>query len=396
MNKLTDHIVEQIIAFYLERLSEEERGELETWVNESTEHRDIFRKVLRVCHRLQLVMMDEEAKHIRELVLRECCNRSRGKRRRVLHWLGYAAMLVVMVGGGLVYYWTTRVMENTNAGQQVCVSGVKSGERVAVLQLASGSEIVLCEDSSLEVDLGEGMVFQQDSVLSVDSLGTGEKVVLADTAMNIVRVPKGGEYKLTLADGTSVWLNSGSAMRFPARFSGKQREIYLEGEAFFQVKADTAYPFIVRTGGTEIRVLGTSFNVMNYVDEARVEVALLTGKVDFRDSLMEEGLKMMPGDVVRMNKDDRKMTVTREDVALVAAWREGYFYFDNMPMEELVVKLARWYQVDFLFATEKAKRMCFTGAVKKHEPLKEVLDLIEKTGDVRFIDLGGKIKIYQK
>lgn len=398
MSEFTDHIIDQIIAFYLGLLSEEEKSELEAWVGESESRRQIFRRVIGLCHRLRLTVGDETVERMRERVRQKLYERMRtGRRRRMVRFISYAATLVVIVGGGLGYYLSTREAERHEPLRRVSVLEAQPGERVAILRLASGSEVTLGKEDDREVAIGEGMMFRQDSVRPMaEEEAEGGVVAAADTVVNMVSVPRGGEYHLTLADGTSVWLNSESSICFPARFTGGVREVSVEGEVFFEVKSDRERPFLVRTRQAAIRVLGTAFNVVNYPEDARMEVALLNGKVNFTDSLTGGTLEMTPGDVVRMNKADGQTTVTRQDVSLIAAWREGYFYFENMPMEELVAKLQRWYQVEFAFATDEVKHMRFTGAVKRHEPLKNALEVIERTQDIKFVDFGGVIKAYKR
>lgn len=398
MSEFTDNIIDQIIAFYLGLLSEEEKAELEAWVGASDERRRIFRRIVGLCHRLRLTVGDETAERMRERVRRKLYERMGvGRRRRMVRLVAQAAAVVVLLGAGLGYYLATREAEEPEPLRRVSVLDARPGERVAVLQLASGSEITLRKADTGRVDIGGGMVFRQDSVRPEQENGAGEeRTAPADTVVHTVWVPRGGEYNLTLADGTAVWLNSESSIRFPARFTGAAREVSVEGEVFFEVKADRGRPFVVHTGGAAVRVLGTAFNVVNYPEDARMEVALLNGKVHFVDSLTSETLEMAPGDVVEMEKADGRTTVSRRDVSLIAAWREGYFYFENMPMEELVVKLRRWYQVDFAFATEDVKRMRFTGAVYRHEPLKDALEVIERTQDIHFVDFGGIVKVYKR
>ena len=152
----------------------------------------------------------------------------------------------------------------------------------------------------------------------------------------------------------------------------------------------------MKTAEANVKVLGTSFNVMNYTDEAKVEVALLKGKVKFEDTQNRQTRALVPGEVVRMDKVSTSIVLTKEDVSRVSAWRTGYFYFENMSMEELVVKLERWYQVKFTFASEKVKQMRFTGAVTRYRDLEYVLKMIEKTRDISFVDFGDQIKIYEK
>lgn len=398
MSEFTDYVIDQIIAFYLGLLTEEEKAELEAWVGASDERRRIFRRIVGLCHRLRLTVGDETAERMRERVRWKLYGRmASGRRHRTVRMVSWAAALVVVLGAGLGYYLSSRETEESRPPRRISALEAKPGERVAVLRLASGSEITLRKADTGRVDIGGGMVFRQDSVRPEQENGAGEdRPAPADTVVHTVWVPRGGEYNLTLADGTAVWLNSESSIRFPARFTGDTREVSVEGEVFFEVRADRERPFVVHAGEAEVRVLGTAFNVVNYPDDPRLEVALLDGKVRFTDSIANGTIEMAPGDVVRMDKADGQTTVSREDVSLIAAWREGYFYFEDMPMEELVVKLRRWYQVDFVFATEDVKRMRFTGAVKRHEPLKDALEVIERTRDINFVDFGGTIKVYKR
>ena len=271
----------------------------------------------------------------------------------------------------------------------------KQGERVAVLQLASGEKWILKEQDERELEIGDGVVLKKDSIQGTRNFVNPEDTITENT-YNTVMVPRGGEYNLTLADGTNVWLNSDSELKFPVRFHGNFREVYLKGEAFFEVKSNPEQPFVVRMGEADIRVLGTSFNVMNYEDENRVEVALQTGKVNFTVNKTKQVYSLSPGNVVRMDKKNLDVQLAEEDVSMISAWRTGYFYFENMPMEELVVKLERWYQVKFVFANDEVKRMRFSGAVRKYRELKYVLKIIEKTKDISFVDFGDRIKVYQK
>lgn len=241
--------------------------------------------------------------------------------------------------------------------------------------------------------MSNGIVMKKDSVLcEYEEQG----ITHEENVYSVITVPKGGEYNFTLVDGTNVWLNSGSELKFPLYFDHHVREIFLKGEAFLEVKSDSTRPFVVKTEEADVTVRGTVFNVMNYDDEACAEVALLDGKVDFKVLQTDSVYSLVPGDVVRMDKENSTVSFTEKDVNVISAWRTGYFYFENMPLEELVVKLERWYQVKFVFANEEVKRMRFTGAVKKYYELGYVLKIIEKTKDICFVDFGDQIKVYQK
>lgn len=394
MGEKTDYIIEQIIAFYLGEISDREKDELEVWVNESGENREIFKKVIGMCQRLRLTLNAERAVVMKERVMEKYRERERlARRRRILRVVSYAAILVLAVGVGYISY-LNREGGHEMPARKVSLLEAKHGERVAILQLTSGTELILKDGDERELDMGAGTVLSKDSIRQ--AVTAREAGQIADNGYNTVVIPRGGEYNLTLVDGTNVWLNSESELKFPTRFTGEVREVYLKGEAFFEVASDAARPFIVKTAEADVKVLGTSFNVMNYEDVARVEVALESGKVEFTPRNTSEVYALTPGDVVRMDKESSSVHLTREDVSMISAWRTGSFYFEDMLMEELVVKLERWYQVKFVFANDDVKQMRFTGAVKKYHNLKYVLNIIERTKDISFVDFGDQIKIYRK
>ena len=395
MDRINDHIIEQIIAFYLGEISDKDKKELEAWVNEFKQNEDDFKQILRKCQHLRLGLLEERAIVMKARIMEEWRKRERLKyRHRVLRLVSCVAILVLGIVMGCVYY-ESRNFESKKLEQEISLLNAKQGERVAVLQLASGEKWILKEQDERELEIGDGVVLKKDSIQGTRNFVNPEDTITENT-YNTVMVPRGGEYNLTLADGTNVWLNSDSELKFPVRFHGNFREVYLKGEAFFEVKSNPEQPFVVRMGEADIRVLGTSFNVMNYEDENRVEVALQTGKVNFTVNKTKQVYSLSPGNVVRMDKKNLDVQLAEEDVSMISAWRTGYFYFENMPMEELVVKLERWYQVKFVFANDEVKRMRFSGAVRKYRELKYVLKIIEKTKDISFVDFGDRIKVYQK
>jgi putative anti-sigma factor len=394
MSELTDHIIEQIIAFYVGEISEAEKRELEAWINESEKQKEDFKRILKMCQRLRMSLAEEQVTRMKARVLNKYNKHRRLKNRgRILRVASYAAIFILATGISFIYYLNRDVEKQM--GQKVSLLAAKHGEKVAILRSVSGREWILQENDERELEIDNGIVLKKDSIQNVqDTLKHEER--LQENTYNTITIPKGGEYNLTLADGTNVWLNSDSELKFPAQFNGKMREVYLKGEAFFEVKSNPKQPFIVMTKEANVQVFGTSFNVMNYEDEARVEVALQSGKVDFIETRTNRAYPLIPGDMIRMDKESSFVSFSKEDVNIISAWRTGYFYFENMPLEELVVKLERWYQVKFVFANEDVKQMRFTGAVKKYNDLGYVLKVIGKTKDISFVDFGDRIKVYQK
>lgn len=394
MDERLEPWIEKIISFYLGEISDTAKEELEEWVNTSEVHRAEFKRVIGGCHRLRLTVTDDRGTVMSENVLRKCLRRSRQKHTlRLLRRVACAAMLVLALGTGYILY-SNRANPRNSELKKIGLLQAKHGERMAMLRSASGKEWVLSDHNTAKLEIGEHVVLKGDSILPAGK--PAQEMPARTEEYHMLIVPPGGEYNMTLADGTNVWLNSGSELKFPARFTGNVREVYLKGEAYFEVVSDSLHPFSVKAGEADIKVMGTSFNVMNYADEKRLEVALKKGKVEFTTVGTQQVYPLKPGDVVTLNKENNGVSISEKDITWIGTWRSGYFYFEDMPLEELVVKLERWYQVKFVFADEETKQLRFTGAVKKYHALDYVLKIIEKTKDIVFMDFGDEVRIVRK
>lgn len=207
---------------------------------------------------------------------------------------------------------------------------------------------------------------------------------------NELIVPAGGEYRLVLSDGSVVYMNSESRLKYPVKFIEDKRVVKLEGEAYFDVTHDEQHPFIVHTEQLNVKVLGTGFNVMAYKGDARTEVTLVPGKVDVKSKNISEILT--PSRQFVMNNDTREYEVRSVNVNTYVDWKNGILNFDAMPLEELGEKVSRWYGVKFFFSKESLKYLKFSGAFKKYNNIDYILDLIEATTDVSF-ELKGDVVI---
>lgn len=247
-------------------------------------------------------------------------------------------------------------------------------ERVT-LELADGRPISL--DGPAELREGDVLITNDSARLSYRATGDGDA-----SAMHRLVVPRGGEYRLTLADGTAVTLNAGSTLRFPTRFPADRREVWLSGEGYFQVAPSPASPFSVHANGTVTTALGTEFNVNAYDGEETTGITLVTGIVE----VIAGGYvsRLAPG--YRVAVDNTTGETRREQVHLptVIAWKDGVLRFDDIPLDELMRRLERWYDVPFIFRREELKRKSFSGGFRRYERLERVLRFIEEVNDVTF------------
>lgn len=269
------------------------------------------------------------------------------------------------------------------------------GNNKAVLTLADGSSLILDNSSS-------GKLAEQGAVL-VTKAADGkinyeiqQKHHMATSTMlyNTITTPKGGQYQVNLADGTKVWLNAASSLKFPTTFDKNQRIVELIGEAYFEVnpknnpgQKNSAQPFLVKTNNQVVEVLGTHFNVNAYQDESETKTTLLEGSVQVSQSSSGNSEKLRPGQQSIVNNT---ITVLNVDATQSIEWQKGYFSFDNENVESIMRKISRWYDVDVQFRGNIRFRK-FGGRISKFEDITEVLRVMEKTQVIHFKIEGRKI-----
>ena len=239
----------------------------------------------------------------------------------------------------------------------------------------------------------KGVVVKQGGGnLEYDSLVTlGQEVTLA---MNTLKIPRGGEFRLKLSDGTNVYLNSASELKYPVCFNEKERTVYLSGEAYFEVTEDLNRPFYVVTEEVQIRVYGTEFNV-NTHQPGKVYTVLVDGKVGIKKRGVVEEVTMKPGQLASFDRKEGTIEVRDVDVRQYVVWKDGYFTFENESLEQILNTLSLWYDVDVFFQTESTKHLVFTGYMKRYNDISEILDAITDVVGVNFT-INGKTIIVSK
>lgn len=282
-------------------------------------------------------------------------------------FLRYAAVFL-LVAGSLVVYFRFDRKEETSLAQQTTSPNTLQRNK-AILEIAGNAQIVLGEPTEQYKSLFDKYGIEQEQA----SLAYAADQNIAVEQQRLT-VPRGGEYRLTLSDGTKVWVNSESVLNFPNVFSEKERRITVEGEAYFEVAENPDRPFIVETGGIKITVTGTVFNVMSYPERSNIETTLVNGGVTVSDD--KNSVVLRPDMQAVYTKSDGILIAREVDVSGYIAWKQGLFEFNNQSLEDIAVQLARWYDVEFVFEAEVLKTLYFTGAVKKMYPLEFILDRI--------------------
>ncbi len=258
--------------------------------------------------------------------------------------------------------------------------------KVAQLILANGKKINLVDNHQEAITEKDGTKVRNDS--SVLSYASGPGDLQVEKLYNTLVIPPGGEYRIVLSDGTKVWLNAASSLRYPTQFNGKERKVYLSGEAYFEVAKDAAHPFMVNADKMDITVLGTKFNVSSYPDDPIQKTALAEGSVLINDvgqsAKKRDGVILKPGYEAVITKNDRAIQVNKVNVEAALAWKNGMFIFDSESLGSLMRKLSRWYNIEVKYDDGVDTLFHFTGRIQRYEEISGILHLIELTGKVGF------------
>lgn len=216
-----------------------------------------------------------------------------------------------------------------------------------------------------------------------------------------ISVPFGQMSQLTLSDGTRVWLNSGTTLRYPERFAETRRTVSVEGEAFFEVARMPDKPFFIQTDDLQVEVLGTSFNLSAYPADASTSVTLVEGSVSVNDVAGKSIARLKPGQTATMGKNGSVLHISNVKTGFYAAWKEGKIYFEDEPLDEIARKLERWFNVEITFSEEALKSLRFSGTILKNKPIDQIMQALQILAPIRFtheVKVNGKdmIVIYQR
>lgn len=294
--------------------------------------------------------------------------------------LAVAASVLMAVGIGLLLYTFNKQV--SNHAQTVHKNDVNPGRNTATLTLANGKHVNLSDTKTGVVIDNSGLTYND---------GTNIKHMVNGDALLAVTTPRGGTYQVRLPDGTNVWLNALSTLKFPLTFSKlKQRRVELIGEAYFEVKKNTGHPFIVSSAKQEVEVLGTHFNVNSYTDEYSIKTTLLEGsvKVAMVNSSVSGYLK--PGMQSTLTSAGIKM-LKLADPEEVIDWKSGYFTFNRENLDQVMRKVSRWYDVNVIYKDEAIKGIPFSGTITRFARVSELLKMLELTGKVQFVIEGKNI-----
>ena len=366
-------------------MDKSEEQELRAWMDEAEENKLFFMEGVKMVREYQVVTRSDKnasdsLKHVREKI------KARGRRQL---WIQITAVasVVILFALSFAFFYMPELERESPVSAKVHAGGMK-----ATLIVANGIQVDLMQDNLQDVVRQYGATVLEDkkNELRYDNVEVNEEIE-EKPVYHTISTPVGGEYHFTLADGTMVWLNSSSRLIFPTRFTGDAREVLVEGEVYFGVQHDESKPFIVRVNDVSVRVLGTEFCISAYPENEGVMTTLVRGAVQVTSGNNQVVLK--PGYQAVVDQYSGAISQRAVELSLYTSWVRGIFEYENMELNDIMVQLARWYDVQFTFSASECKERRFTGVIRKYEDLNDVLDMIEKTTNVKFIINGKNVTI---
>ena len=354
----------------------DEQRLLDSWMKEKEEHKQLFDRLRKDTRFAEEYGIFREVDTTRAWETFRVKNGLR-RQRRMTTWIKYAAVIALplLVAGVWLLFprggeQSIPVAQNTK---------IVKREASPVLEVVGGGKVILEKEKDKMIEAGQGVEVQQSSGMLVYS----DSVVSEYVDTNVLRIPKGGEFKLQLADGTRVYLNSATDLRYPVAFTGSERRVYLKGEAYFEVAKDAEHPFIVVTDDVQVRVYGTSFNV-NMLGADGVRTVLVEGKVGIRGQDSDREYVLKPNELAFYDWNSRDMKIETVDPDLYTLWRKGIFVFERETLENIMNILSLWYDMEVFFQSESAKKLHFSGHMKRYEQIEDILHAITDATGVVF------------
>ncbi|MBE9599267.1 FecR family protein [Pedobacter sp. MC2016-24] len=306
-----------------------------------------------------------------------------------INWISWAAAAAIILSTSFgIWFYNNNQLDKVSIAKNTGAKDILPGKNTAVLTLSNGKSIKLSDAKSGIVIDANQLSYNDGAV--VDSSLRGVTTPQSHTnELLTATTPRGGQYQFTLPDGTRVWLNAASTLKFPSNFKSEStRTVKLIGEGYFEVAKDKSKPFIVETEQQQVKVLGTHFNVNSYSDEHSIKTTLLEGSVQLNAGTHQLTLK--PGEQAALS--GTKIDLQQVDTEDAIAWKNGIFVLNDEDLESIMRKVARWYDVE-VYYQNKPPKMSFLGALSRSKNLSVLLKVLEESGQVHFKVEGRRITV---
>ena len=388
MKHYDENIIQLIQLYLVGDLSGEEKVKLEEWVSQDPSREKLFKEICNeksVASDFGIYEKVNKDSAWEKVILKGNIKQKNNARR--LGWYKFVAAVMIPLMVVAVGYFIRETKQGIEPKDTEFAS-IEPGKSKAILRLADNRVIEITREQETRLDVAEGIA----ATNNLSGMVYPEQVAMGKAEYNVLEVPRGGEYTVTLSDGTVVYLNSGSELRYPVAFGAERRDVFLSGEGYFEVAKDAERPFFVNADKLKIRVYGTSFNVNTY-NIANVETVLVEGKIGIQGNNAEYTVK--PGQLALYNREKGTMEIRDVDVRPYVAWKEHEFMFDNESLEEIMNTLSLWYDVDVFFQTASLKQLHFTGHLGRYEEVSHILDAISGVTQVKFSVKGRTIIVME-
>lgn len=395
MNTISTHILNLISAYTTKEINETEFNELQTWLNQSSENRQLFSDYLKFykkSRRISLrVAMDKEKAWTQ--ILSKLENPFMPTKKRMTfnmhsfreNWMRYSAAAVLVLALASTYFLRDGLFNNSieNNTPLIVNNQIVPGVEKATLTLEDGTKVTLEKG---------------DSIQTHNAISNGEEIIYNNNTSrqlvyNYLTIPRGGQFQLTLSDGTRVWLNSETQIKYPVSFTdGESRQVELVyGEAYFEVSHSTEHDgsdFKVYNQNQEVQVLGTEFNIKAYKDESNIYTTLVTGKVAIKTVSTKQVLA--PNQQANLDLATDKLSIKNIDIKGEIAWINGEFIVKNKSLKEIMKVLSRWYDMDVTFANKELENVRFVGVLGKDQDIVTILNTIQSFGVIKNYEIKNK------
>lgn len=376
--RIFDEKIVGLIRLYLSgAISEEEWQDLKRWISENERNSQFFEdmkqdgRFAKEFPEFCEIDMERGWKRFEQRV-------QQGSSRSWRSVLKYAAAIVIPITVGVsVWLW----YQEEHVVVRPLTQEIEPGQVKATLILPEGMVIALDDMNQEEIEVDKGLKAkrtQEGLVYNNPSAGKDKEI-----KFNTLKIPRGGEFHLTLADGTSIMLNSATSLKYPVMFGERDRKVYLDGEGFFEVKTDSTRPFIVEMEGMQVRVYGTSFNVNTHRVED-IQTVLVEGKVGIKLSDSDKEYVLNPGELARFDREDKSLEIQSVDARQYTAWTRGIFTFEEETLEQIMNTLSLWYDVDVFYQTDEVKQLHFSGHLERYKEIRNILGAITEATGVIF------------
>jgi len=312
------------------------------------------------------------------------------KIRKNILWKPIAAAASILIVAALGLYLYTNSTQNRQKRSISYASHIKPGDNKAYLTLANGKKIALSDvkNGTLVTQNGIQITKTNDGQLVYTVTGNNNST---SSDFNTIETPKGGQYQVRLPDGTNVWLNAASSLKYPSVFKGSERKVELSGEAYFEVTKNRKMPFRVITNNQTVEVIGTHFNINGYLEDPDTKTTLLEGSVRVKSNSTNSAVVISPGQQARLKQND-KINIVAADMEEVMAWKNNYFRFNNENIESVMHKISRWYDVNVEYKGAISDEE-FNGTISRTKNITQVLEMLEDTKSIHFKIEGRRIVV---